>query len=183
MEPLEVVEKAMPVRPLTELNERECVARLALAVPEAGTIVEVGCLYGGMTAVLGIASPTSPIYVFDNFSWHPADDVPTSAELLYSNMEKVGVKNVSVIEGDSRLHGASWELPINLCWIDGGHSFEYVLLDLMQFGSKAQVIAVHDYNNPYWESIKKAIDLFLEIFAEIYYLDEVAGTVAVLRRK
>lgn len=177
------VEKARVVRPLTEIIERECVAGLAEKVPNLGTIVEIGCLYGGMTAVLGLAAKNSvKIISIDDFSWHPADDVPTSKELLLANMEKVGVHNVEVIEGDSRIVGPTWEIPIHLLWVDGGHSFEYVRADLFNFGPHAQVIALHDYDNPHWPDIKQAVDAFLQANNETFYLASVTGTVAVLRR-
>src|SRR5690606_13040831 len=128
---IEAVQVAQVVRPLTEINERECVAKLAEAVKPGGLIVEIGCLYGGMTAVMGLAARKSVhIVTIDDFSWHPADDVPTSPELLLANMAKVGIQDVEVIKGDSREIGPAWDRPIDLLWIDGGHSFEYVRADL-----------------------------------------------------
>lgn len=181
----EIVTRALVVRPLTEIPERECVARLALEVPAKGEILEVGCLYGGMTAILGLAAPEAHITVIDNFSWHPEDDVPTSPELLMSNMKKVGLKEeqFTVLSGDSRIMGAGWNGSFDLCWIDGGHSYEYVFLDLLQFGGRSKVIAVHDYGNPFWQSIQKAVEDFLYLKNGLYFLDEVAGTVAVLRKR
>jgi hypothetical protein len=179
-----IVEKAMVVRPLTEINERECVAELAIAIPEKGTILEVGCLYGGMTAVLGLSAPSSTIFTMDDFSWHPEDDTLTSAKLLYKNMEKIGVSNVKVLEGDSRLMGRNWSIPIDLLWIDGGHHYDYVLLDLIQFGVWANTIAVHDYTNPFWQpQIQRAVDDFLRLMNGDFYLQKTVGTIVVIQRK
>jgi hypothetical protein len=178
---VEAVEKARVVRPLTEINERECVARLASEVPVDGIIFEIGCLYGGTTAVLGLANPKASLITIDDFSWHPEDDVPTSAELLYANMEKVGVKNIELIQGDSREIGKYWSTPINLLWIDGGHSFEYVYQDISNFGPHAEVIALHDYDNPAWASIRQAVEKFIAEHLQ-WRVDEVVGTVVVLRK-
>ncbi len=179
----EIIKMAEPVRPLTEIIERECLARLAQEVDHNGkSIVEIGCLYGGMTAVLGIAAPNSQITTIDDFSWHPEDDVPTSADLLLSNMKKVGVSNVQVLEGDSRRIGINWFSPIDLLWVDGGHSYDYVFMDLMLFGVRAKTIALHDFGNPFWATIKQAIEDFLRLTDGMFILSEVAGTVAVLRR-
>jgi precorrin-6B methylase 2 len=185
---VEAVEVARVVRPLTEINERECVARLASEVLPGGQIVEIGCLYGGMTAVMGLANPDVRIVSIDDFSWHPADDVETSKLLLMTNMAKVGVKNVSCIEGDSRVIGKTWgqvgsevSQHIDLLWIDGGHSFDYVYADLSNFGPFADVIAVHDYDNPHWTSIRQAVERFLREHEE-WAIDEVVGTVCVLRK-
>ena len=178
---VDAVEIARVVRPLTDINERECVAKLAAAVPLGGLIVEIGSLYGGMTAVLGLARPEAKIISIDDYSWHPADDVPTSKELLLANMKSVGVKNVTAREGDSRAIGKTWKRKIDLLWIDGGHSYDYVHADLENFGPHAQVIAVHDYKNPAWATIEKAINDFIVDHPE-WAISEVVGMVAVLRK-
>jgi hypothetical protein len=178
---VKAVDKAQVVRPLTEINERECLARLAEEVKPDGLIVEIGALYGGMTAVMALANKKAHVITIDDFSWHPADDVPTSAALLMENMAKVGVKNVEVIEGDSRVIGVTWGEPIDLIFIDGGHSFDWVYPDLCNFAPHAQVVALHDYGNPFWKTIKQAVDKFLGDHPE-WMLAQVVGTVAVLRR-
>jgi precorrin-6B methylase 2 len=178
---IDAVEIARVVRPLTEINERECVARLAADVPPGGSIVEIGSLYGGMTAVLGLANPEAKIVSIDDYSWHPADDVPTSKELLLANMKRVGVTNVKAREGDSRVIGKTWKKAIDLLWIDGGHSYDYVHSDLENFGPHAQVITVHDYKNPAWATIEQAINDFIVDHPEWAVVD-VVGMVAVLRK-
>lgn len=189
MEIREVIKKAEVLRPLTEIDERECLARLAMEVKPRSeghnkrpTIVEIGCLYGGTTAVLALANPDADVICIDTFEWHPEDDVPTSEELLYSNMEKVGVKNVTVITGDSRVVWKTWREKIDLLFIDGGHSFEWVYSDLSHFAPFSQVIALHDYGNPFWRSIRQAVDQHLKENPN-WRLAEVVGTVAVLRRR
>lgn len=178
---VKAVDKAQVVRPLTEINERECVARLAAEVKPGGLIVEIGALYGGMTAVMGLANKKARIITIDDFSWHPEDDVPTSAELVRENMTKVGVKNVEVMQGDSRVIGPAWEEPIDFIFIDGGHSFDYVYKDLCNFSRFAEVVALHDFDNPYWATIHQAVSEFLGNHPE-WEISEVVGTVAVLRR-
>jgi precorrin-6B methylase 2 len=178
----EIVEQAMVVRPLTEINERECVAELALQVAEKEVIMEIGALYGGMTAVLALAAPQASIITIDNWSWHPEDDVSTSADLLYANMQKIGVKNVGVLTGDSRVFGRTWDTPLALLWVDGGHSYDWVFMDLMQFGAWAEVIAVHDCGNPFWDSVNKAVAEFIRLMNGTYYIEEIVGTVAVIRK-
>lgn len=177
----EVLQKASAVRPLTDEIERECLARLSSEVKPGGTIVEIGCLYGGTTAVLALANPGASVLTLDTFEWHPEDDVPTSADLLYANMKKVGANNVTVIEGDSRVLWKTWKIEMDLLFVDGGHSFEWVYSDLSRFAPFARVVALHDYGNPFWTTIKRAVDQFLSENPN-WRLDEVVGTVAVLRR-
>jgi predicted O-methyltransferase YrrM len=176
------VQNAQTVRPLTEVAERECVARLASEVPEHGTIVEIGCLYGGTTGVLALANPKARVIAIDNFSWHPEGDVPTSAELVRQNMQSIGANNVTVIEGDSLRVGWNWAEPIHFLWVDGGHTYEMAYADLCNFGPHAKAIAVHDYHNNYWAGVKKAVTQFLEEHPE-FEIAEVVHWVAVLRRK
>jgi hypothetical protein len=46
---------------------------LARGVSAGGIIVEIGGLYGGTTAALGLANPSARIVVVDDFSWSPLD--------------------------------------------------------------------------------------------------------------
>jgi len=178
----DIIERAAKVRPLTEINEREILAQLSAAVKADGLIVEIGCLYGGTTGVLALANPFARVQTIDTFEWHPPDDVETSPALLYQNMEKIGAENVEVLEADSRVIWKHWQDPIDLLFIDGGHSYEWVFSDLSHFAPFSQVMALHDYDNPFWKTIRQATEDFLEKHP-LWYLDEVVGTIAVLRRK
>ena len=160
------VQKAQTIRPLSEINERECLARLASEVPAGGRIVEIGCLYGGTTGVLALANPYAEVIAIDDFSWHPPDDIPTSAQLVRENMKSIGAENVSILEGDSSEIGASWSDPIDLLFVDGGHTFDIAFSDLIKIGLHAKVIAVHDYENRYWLGVKEAVTRFREEHAE-----------------
>lgn len=179
---IDAVEDARSLWPLTEINERECMAKLAEEVSPGGLIVEIGSLYGGMTAVLGLANPEAKIVSIDDYSWHPTGFPSTSKKLLVANMKKVGVANVTAREGDSREIGKTWKRKIDLLWIDGGHSYDYVHADLENFGPHAQVIAAHDYKNPAWATIEQAINEFIRDHPE-WSVSEVVGMVAVLKRK
>lgn len=178
----DVIKRAEPIRPLTEIDEREILAILSSEVEVGGLIVEIGCLYGGTTGVLALANPEARVQTIDTFEWHPPEDVETSPALLYKNMEKIGASNVEVIEGDSRVIWKQWTEPIDLLFVDGGHSYEWVFSDLSHFAPHTQVIALHDYDNPFWKTIREAVEDFLDKHP-LWYLDKVVGTVAVLRRK
>jgi len=102
-----------------------------------------------------------------------------SAKTLLSNVRKVGVTNVEVITADSRRAGKTWDQPIDLLWIDGGHSYEFVKSDLDKFGPHAARIALHDYGNEFWKTIQQAVDDFLKEHREWSFSHHVE-TVAVL---
>jgi precorrin-6B methylase 2 len=166
----------------TEEVERGLLAKLASEVQPKGLIIEIGALYGGTTAVLAKAAPKAKVISIDEFSWTPEGYPKATKELLESHLKEVGVKNVSVLEGKSEEIGKTWDRPIDLCFIDGGHSYKYVFADLCNFAPHSEVVACHDYGNPFWESIKQAIEDFVQLSPE-WVLAEVAGTVVVLRRK
>lgn len=147
-------------------------------------IVEVGTLYGGSSACLGLgARDGAELLIFDNFSWTP-DGFPTAtAALAAANLTSVGLKNFNIIEMDSlNCEYSADDKPISLLWVDGGHSLEFITHDLETFGPFAQVIACHDYGNTFWTTIKAAVEKFIEKHPE-FYLDHVTGMIAVLRRK
>lgn len=142
----------------TTETERMALQSMASKVGNGGVIVEIGSLYGGTTAILARSAPYAEVFTIDNFSWTPDGMIKPTAALLRENMQAMGIDNVTVIEGDSRQIGRQWRRPIDLLWIDGGHSFQFVHSDLTRFGKYATIIAAHDYNNPEWPSVKRAID-------------------------
>src|SRR5688500_12751101 len=176
------VEKASVVPTLTEINERELLSELAKEDPPLSVVLEIGGLYGGVTAVLALSAPSCSIYTIDNFSWHPEGFPKTSKKLLETNMKELGVQNVTVIEGRSQENVKQWTARISLLWIDGGHDIKSVYHDLFNFGKYADVIALHDYDNPAWKDIRQAVERFLSNDNN-WYLDQVVGMVAVLRKK
>lgn len=166
----------------TDGSERELLTSLAAAVPADGLILEIGALYGGTTAVLATGAPHARVTSIDNFSWQPEGYPKPSAELVRENLSKVGVKNVTVIKGDSRVLCKTWNKHIDLLWVDGGHSFEFVYNDIFTFGQFADVIALHDFDNPAWTTIRKAVETFIDKFPE-WHVDTVVGMVVVLRKQ
>ena len=166
----------------TEPGERACLEQLAKEVPAKGLIVEIGALYGGTTQVLAQANPKAKVTSIDDFSWTPEGYPTASKQLLEEHLAELGIKNVTVLAEKSEEIGPTWQKHIDLCFIDGGHSYKYVFADLVNFSVWSEVIALHDYNNPCWATIKQAIDDFLTHHPE-WELDDVVGTVAVLRKK
>lgn len=167
----------------TEANERQYLYLLAGTVKSGGLIVEIGCLYGGATAVLCKGAPDANIVSIDEFSWHPEGYGQASPERVMQNMQTLGIANNSIIVGDSRLEGPKWNKEIDFLWIDGGHSYEFIKSDLLHFSPYARLIACHDYGNPHWASVNQAIDEFLVEQGEFWEKSEVVGTVVVLRWK
>jgi len=163
----EIMKKASPIPTWLSDEEKLRLATMAMEVPPGGTIVEVGALYGGSTALLALGQPEAAVYTYDDFSWSPIGDrPPASAGQLNRSLQDLGIRNVRIVEGDSRETGKLWQGPIDLLWLDGGHSYEYIHADLANFGPWAKRIACHDWQNPAWEPVTKAITDFLREHAE-----------------
>lgn len=177
-----ILEQTKEIPSWTSEAERGELIQLASQVKDNGLIVEIGGLYGGMTVVLGLAQPKARIIVVDNFSWSPIPEKPASKEELLRNVNSCGVSNVTVQEGDSRVIGKKWKEPIDLLWIDGGHSYEFVHADLEHFGPHAQAIALHDWDNAFWPTIRKAVEDFVAKHTE-WKIDHSVEMVVVLTRK
>jgi hypothetical protein len=166
MKPTEIAETIRPIPTWLSEAEKLRLAMFAQEVPAGGTIVEVGSLYGGSTALLALGQPEATVYAHDEFSWSPIAERPASAQEMSKNLKALGIENVRIVEGDSRITGKAWKGPIDLLWIDGGHSYEYVHADLENFGPWARRIVLHDWQNPGWASVTKAIMDFLAAHPE-----------------
>ncbi len=141
--------------------------------------MEVGCLYGGMTAVLALAAPKALVYAIDNFSWEPVG--PCNAARVRENMRLLGIDNVIVYAANSVEFLPAWNHPIDLAWLDGNHGRFYIELDLCQLATHAQVIAVHDYAEPMCPDVKPAVDELVS--RGEWCIAEVVKTIVVLRRR
>ena len=177
----EIIEKASQIPSWVERSEMEVLA--GMVVPIDGLIVEIGALYGGATAVLALANPKARVVTIDEFSWTPPNHSKAGKAVLRANLDKLGIENVEIIEGDSRIVGIGWTEPIDLLFVDGGHDFQYVFTDLINFGPHASVIAVHDYNNPRSAaSVNRAVDGFILAYP-VWEIVKVVDTMAILGRK
>jgi hypothetical protein len=180
--PDSAVEAAKGVLSWTDVDERECLAALAREVRPGGLILEIGSLYGGTAAVMALANPAAKIVCIDEFSWTPRGYPEPSAQMLLLNMDRLNIHNVKCLAQPSEKVLPRWQTPIDLLWVDGGHSYEFVHADLVGFGPYAKVIAAHDYKNPGWPSVTKAIDEFADGQTSAFRIVQSVNTVAVMRR-
>jgi hypothetical protein len=119
----------------------------------------------------------------DDFSWTPEGYPKSSKDRFENNMKSIGANNVVALEGDSKVLISHWDRKIDLLWIDGGHSYSYVYSDLYNYSRYARVIALHDYKNPAWDTIEKAIEVFLRKYDDVWCFSENVEMVAVLRKR
>ena len=167
----------------TSLEERVYLRQLAAEVPDGGEILEIGCLYGGTTYELASVNPKVFVLSIDNFSWTPEGYPQVSPELTAENLHSRGIRNVNIWMGTSEEAARHWDKQVDLCFIDGGHSYQYVNADLNNFAKFSKVIALHDYHNPAeWMGITRAVDEFLLSHDE-WYLANITGMIVTLRRR
>jgi precorrin-6B methylase 2 len=162
--------------------ECEGLEKLAAEVPSGGLIVDIGVLYGSTTAVMALSNPQAHILSMDNFCWTPEGAPKPTAAMFMANLSGLGIGNVELMEGDSKAFMKGWNRPIDLCFIDGDHTYAGVHSDLYGFAPFSKVIAVHDYNSPFWHDINKVIHQFLLEKPE-WQMVEIAEMLAVLRKK
>jgi hypothetical protein len=180
----EARQRAESIPSWVEPFEKDVIFMLASKVPKKnGQIVEVGSLYGGTTAILGLGAPKAKLTIFDDFSWQPLAEIKNCPETLLDNLAKVGLTNeIDIRKGDSREQSKGWQGKIDLLMIDGGHSFEFIYSDLTNLGPSAKVIACHDYNNPAWPTIRQAIEKFME-FHPGWKITSLIGMLVTLERE
>lgn len=171
-----------PIPSWTTPVEQEALAELASQVPPHGQILEIGCLYGGSTSILCKNAPRCVVTSIDEFSWTPEGYPTATKELAEANLKEQDLYNFEIIPMSSEKAAKTWKQEVDLCFIDGGHSYEYVRADLENFHSFSRVLALHDFGNPFWPSIGQAVQDFLSKHPE-WYQAEVADTLVVLRRR
>lgn len=160
--------------------ELEALATLAAAA-NGETILEIGSCYGASTAALAMGAPDSLVYALDAFLWSPIPEAPAGGQRLAANLSGLGIANVHVIEGDSRVVGATWKEPLGLLFVDGGHDYDECLADLEAFAPHAACVCVHDYLSPYTPGVTEAVGRYCAEHGRSPVV--LADTLAVLRRQ
>jgi predicted O-methyltransferase YrrM len=126
-------------------DEQYFLLQLAQAVPEGGTIVEIGAEYG-MSASIFIhgTNLSHHIYSVDLF---PGDML----DKHIANLAEAGLAGRSQqIRGDSMIAGKQWDpehMPIDLLFIDGDHSYRGASEDAAvwtPYVTVGGVVAFHD---------------------------------------
>jgi predicted O-methyltransferase YrrM len=143
------------------LSRNEAATLYELASKSTGPIAEIGSWQGRSTAALALGSMAGnrqPVYAIDSFIGIENQDRPTcfgtkpvtgssSAELLRSNLDSVGINGLVRIIPKASEEAAS-EIPqCGLVFIDGAHDYESVRKDLETYAPKVKLggfIVLHD---------------------------------------
>lgn len=148
---------------------------LAAAVPEGGTIVEIGSYQGKSTVILAAAArPGVTVYAIDphagndrgpgEWDGDPADG-QSDHEIFMENLEANGVRDrvTHVREFSQDAHSA---VPgaIDLLYVDGAHGYAPASSDITGWGDRVRVggsMAIHDVYTSFFVSLAVARHLWV----------------------
>ncbi|MBI3289476.1 MAG: class I SAM-dependent methyltransferase [Elusimicrobia bacterium] len=116
--------------------------------------VEIGSALGKSAVYMGAALKANgkgKLYAIDPHAqtqWNDADAGESSLDILRANLKRFGVADyVDVMRDFSDKVGASWDKPIDVLFIDGGHAYEEVKRDWDLFAPHVRqtgIVLVHD---------------------------------------
>lgn len=154
-------------------DEGAHLAFLASLIPPGGTIVEIGTNLGKSACFMGAAlqhvgNPTARVHCVDLWSLggptqqHNYFDRDGKRHQVYrENRERLGLSEILIDhEADSIEFVKTWAQPIDLLFIDAGHTYEAVKADYVAwhgFINLGGFIAFHDYMDM-WPGIKRLLD-------------------------
>lgn len=129
----------------------EELAGLISWLPERGTFVEVGTLFGLTAKAISAARPNLKIVAIDNFSWNPFGLPPELHEAFTKRIlaTEIASGQVEVRTMTSEEFRASCSTVPDAVFFDAQHQYEPVRAEIAwakDIGVK--VITGHDYGNP-----------------------------------
>lgn len=152
-------------------DEGAHLAYLASQIPPGGTIVELGSNEGKSGCFMGFGlkyayNERAQVHCVDLWSLggptqqHNYRD-PRKQARFERNIEQLDLQGIVIgHRAESTAFAKTWTLPIDLLFIDAGHSYEAVKADYdawHRFVKPGGFIAFHDYM-PMWPGIVKLLD-------------------------
>lgn len=142
----------VPPNGMLDLETARVIFDHLMEQPATGRLVEVGTGFGHSTKFFSQALPGWAIYTIDAFGLH--GDGRVWSAFAADNIQKAmrhyrDCVNVVQILGDSR--HVPWELPVDVAYIDAGHTLESCLRDYAVYGTHVRpggLIIFDDYYQP-----------------------------------
>jgi predicted O-methyltransferase YrrM len=138
-------------------------------------IVEIGSFLG-LSASTFIENSHSSVIVYCIDTWDNSDmgyetEKDTYDEFVANMKNFITLGRTIPIRGDSINIGKNWNIPIDLLFVDGNHSKEYVLADLKNFSpfiKPGGVLLMHDYTydcgvKPAFEQYQEEYNMFKNV--------------------
>lgn len=145
-------------------------AYLASQIPAGGIVVEIGTNEGKSAAFMAFGllharNAMAQVHCVDLWSLGGETQQvnyrgPHKHGRFLRNMERLELHNVTGHMAESTAFAANWRQPIDLLFIDAGHSYDAVRADYEAwsgFVKPGGFIAFHDYM-PMWPGVMKLLD-------------------------
>lgn len=123
------------------------------------TYLEIGVAHGASLALASLAAKSSNVNILglDVIDWQDRD------HLIEKYLAEFGKKPIhGFINNQSKFEAKSWGLPISVLYIDGDHTYEGVIKDMLSWlvwVKPGGTILFDDYNDR--TGVKLAVDEFL----------------------
>lgn len=139
----------------------------ARKLKDNSVIVEIGSFLG-LSASVFVENSHDSVVVYCIDTWDNSDmgyetEKDTYKEFIKNMSVPIAYERIIPIRGNSVDIGKTWNTPIDLLFIDGNHSKEFVLSDLINFVPHIKpggVLLMHDYT--YNCGVKPAFDQYSE---------------------
>jgi predicted O-methyltransferase YrrM len=132
-------------------------------------IVNIGAGAGTSGMAFAEARPDADLYTIDIRPSGPLGGL----EGERNSFDLAGLAHPFQILGDSKEVADTWQLKIDMLFIDGDHTKEGIrgdILGWLPFVKRYGIIAFHDYNQTKWSEVKPAVD---DLMGEYYEAGEV----------
>ena len=129
----------------------EEIAGLVSWLPDVGTLVEFGTLFGLTAKAVAAAKPGLKVVAVDNFSWNPFGLPPRLHEAFTRRIlsREIAEGRVQVVNASSEEFRRTCATPPDAVFLDALHQYEPVR-DEIAWAKDVGVACIcgHDYNNP-----------------------------------
>lgn len=120
-------------------------------LPERGTFVEFGTLFGFTAKAIAAAKPKLKVVAVDNFSWNPFGLPPRLHEAFTRRIlsNEISAGRVEIINATSEVFRANCKVAPDAVFFDALHQYEPVKAEIQWAKSAGvKIITGHDYGNP-----------------------------------
>ena len=127
------------------------IAALIRWLPDTGTFVEFGTLFGLTAKAIAAAKPDLKIVAVDNFSWNPFGLPPRIHEEFTRRIlsSEIAAGRIQVLNADSKAFRDGCTVAPSAVFFDALHQYEPVKEEILWAKQmKVRLIMGHDYGNP-----------------------------------
>lgn len=143
----------------------------ASLLPPNPVIVNIGACFG--TSAMALLEARPDAFIFS------VDISPSPYEI--ENLKKAGLyslNRVIRVLGASQDIGQHWPYPVDMCYVDGDHSYDGVVQDIRVWRPLVKVggiLLFHDYGKDFLPHVKAAVDAEMIGYAPFLHEESMLG--------